>query len=624
MNSLFLTILLIVWAAQCMGQPNYADSILTEQLGRGVAAVKADAGSVFVTWRYLESDERDVAFNVYRDGVKLNQRPITDCTYYIDYAPSSSEALYEVRPAHDNCPSPQGTCTLPAAAPIGYIDIPIDTPSGGTTPDGRPYTYTPGDASIGDVDADGEYEIILKWDPTNAHDNAHDGYTGNVLIDGYRLTGEKLWRIDLGPNIRAGAHYTQFMVYDLDGDHRAELVIRTSDGAVDGVGKVIGNPFADYRIAGDTASRTHTPAMQGRILGEPEYLTVFSGLTGEALYTTDYIPARGNPQDWGDSRANRSDRFLACVAYLDGQRPSVVMCRGYYTRTVLTAFDWDGNTLQQRWTFDSYQPQWKDYSGQGNHNLRVGDIDSDGCDEIIYGSCTIDHDGSGLYTTGLGHGDALHMTPFYPDSATLQVWACHENKRDGSTLRDARTGRIIHRYPSATDVGRCMAADIDPRHPGVEMWSRSTGGIRNLAGEITATQVKGLSTNMAVWWDGDLLRELLDDARVSKYVWEADTCIALMHFDDCAHNNGTKSNPCLHADILGDWREEVLVRTRDNKALRLYVSTLPTAYRLHTFLHDPIYRISIATQNVAYNQPTHTGFYVGSDVKGEFRGTYIH
>lgn len=649
------TALVIMCPILLLAQPNYQESKVSERLGRGVAAVKHTENEAFVTWRYLDTDPSSLAFDVYRNGIKQNKRPIEEQTWYLDTNLPEGEVHYEVKPSNSAVTAPSGTYTLPSKAPIGYIEIPLYKPQGGTTPDGRQYTYTAGDASMGDVDGDGEFEIILKWDPSNARDNAHDGYTGNVLFDCYRLNGERMWRIDLGPNIRAGAHYTQFMVFDLDGDNRAEVVMRTSDGTVDGIGKIVGDPFADYRFVGDTAAlrknmekqamerelnnregareRTSqsaprrrwapTPAMQGRILTGNEYLTVFSGLTGEALYSTDYVPARGDVKDWGDNRANRSDRFLACVAYLDGQRPSVVMCRGYYTRTVLAAFDWDGKKLQQRWVFDSYQPEWKAYSGQGNHNLRVGDVDSDGCDEIVYGSCTIDHDGKGLYSTGLGHGDAMHMTAFYPDSTSLQVWACHENKRDGSTLRDARTGRIIHQYPSNQDVGRCMAADIDPRYPGVEMWSLASGGIRNLAGEVTAQRVKGLSTNMAVWWDGDLLRELLDGTRISKYVWEADTCHVLAQFDGCSRINGTKSNPCLHADIVGDWREEVLVRTDDSNALRLYVSTIPTSYRFHTFLHDPIYRISVATQNVAYNQPTQPGFYIGSDLKGEFRGTYI-
>jgi rhamnogalacturonan endolyase len=274
------------------------------------------------------------------------------------------------------------------------LNIPLDKPRGGTVPSGHTCEYIPNDASIGDVNGDGEYEIILKWEPTNVHDNAHDGYTGNVLFDCYRLNGEQLWRIDLGRNIRAGAHYTQFMVFDFDGDGKAEVVMRTADGTVDGKGKVIGDSNADHRET------------NGHLLTGKEYLTMFSGQTGEALHTIDYIPQRGNSSDWGDPRANRSDRFLACIAYPDGVRPSVVTCRGYYTRTVLAAFDWDGKKLSQRWIFDSNTPGNEGYAGQGNHNLRVGDVDGDGCDEIIYGSCAIDNNGTGLYTTGMGHGDA--------------------------------------------------------------------------------------------------------------------------------------------------------------------------------------------------------------------------
>lgn len=192
---------------------------------------------------------------------------------------------------------------------------------------------------------------------------------------------------------------------------------------------MIGKADADYREAGIANDKGRTRSLQGRIMKGSEYLTVFSGLTGEALKTIDYVPARGNIQDWGDNYANRCDRFLACVAYLDGIHPSVVMCRGYYTRTVLAAFDWDGKELTQRWVFDSNNPGGEGYAGQGNHNLRVGDVDGDGCDEIVYGSCAIDNDGKGLYTTGMGHGDAMHMTCFSPDMQGLQVWDCHENKK---------------------------------------------------------------------------------------------------------------------------------------------------------------------------------------------------
>jgi rhamnogalacturonan endolyase len=639
-------------------QPKYDFTKLQrEQLGRGVVAVRQNQSETCLTWRYLSTDQMETSFNIYRNGSKVATVPAGQATMWIDKQGGNQSANYEVRPVVKGVETHKadGKFTLPANAEVGYLNIPLQKPADGKTPSGQTYTYSASDASIGDVDGDGEYEIILKWDPSNAHDNAHDGYTGNVYFDCYRLTGEHMWRIDLGHNIRAGAHYTQFMVYDLNGDNRAEVVMKTSDGTVDGLGKVIGDANADWREHGDTVGqyrrmkemearmkeaqnnpqqqgnnqrrnrgfRMPTPQNQGRILKGNEYLTVFSGATGEALCTIDYVPQRGNLADWGDTRANRSDRYLACVAYLDGVRPSVVMCRGYYTRTVLAAFDWDGKQLKQRWVFDSNDEGNKPFAGQGNHNLRVGDVDGDGCDEIIYGSMAVDNNGKGLYTTGMGHGDAMHLIGFFPDSDKLQVWDCLENKRDGSSFRDAATGRVIFQVKSGEDVGRCMAADIDPTSWGVEMWSLATGGIRNVKGELINSNPGRISCNMAVWWDGDLSRELLDGNRISKYNWESKQCEDLVTLEG-VRNNGSKSNPCVHADIVGDWREEVLLRTQDNSALRLYISTIPTEYRFHTFLEDPVYRISIATQNVAYNQPTQQGFYFGSDLKkGIFRGFKI-
>lgn len=620
-------------------QPFYNDDTLQrEKLGRGVIVIREDASNVALTWRYLSSDSMNTTFHIYRNGTQIAEVPATTGTFFRDTNQKDETALYTVKPVVNGNEKSQssGSYTLPAHAPVGYLNIPLDKPLDGVTPAGDNYTYIPNDASIGDVDGDGEYEIILKWDPSNARDNAHDGYTGNVLFDCYRLNGERLWRIDMGKNIRAGAHYTQFMVFDFDGDGKAEIIMKTSDGTIDGKGKVIGDAKADYRVVGDPAEprggdfapkdprskpQGQQPARnQGRILTGSEYLTVFNGQTGAAMHTIDYVPLRGNLKDWGDERANRSDRFLACVAYLDGIKPSVVMCRGYYTRTVLAAFNWDGKKLTQHWVFDSNNPGCGDYAGQGNHNLRVGDVDGDGCDEIIYGSCVIDHDGKGLYSTKMGHGDALHLTRFSPLLKGLQVWDCHENKRDGSTLRDAATGEVLFQIKSDMDVGRAMAADIDPRHPGVEIWSLASGGLRSYQGEIIQSSLRTIPVNMAVWWDGDLLRELLDRNIVSKYDWDKGVCTPLAVFEGATWNNGTKSTPCLQGDLIGDWREEVLLRSIDNTALHLYVSTIPTEYRFHTFLEDPVYRISIATQNVAYNQPTQPGFYFGPELKGTFRG----
>lgn len=607
--------LLISISGVATSQPAYDFTKLKkEALGRGFVAVREDRNTVNLSWRYLSADPMDIAFDIYRNGEKINKTPLNKATFFKDAATPLGSMHYELRLVDGEATrtvEKAAQYLLPEDAPLGYLNIPLNIPPAGVTPSGQAFAYQANDASVGDVDGDGEYEIILKWDPSNAHDNAHDGYTGNVFFDCYKLNGKHLWRIDLGRNIRAGAHYTQFMVYDLDGDHRAEIVMKTGDGTVDGVGHVIGDPEADHRNS------------VGRILTGPEYLTLFEGATGKALQTIDYIPERGDLQGWGDTRANRSDRFLAAIAYLDGEYPSVVMCRGYYTRTVLAAFDWREGKLTSRWVFDSNMPGNEAYAGQGNHNLRVGDVDGDGCDEIVYGSCTIDHNGHGLYSTGMGHGDAMHLTAFDPSSGKLQVWDCHENKRDGSSFRDAKTGKVLFQVKSDIDVGRAMAADIDPAHRGVEMWSLASGGIRNIQGEVINPSIEGISVNMACWWDGDLSRELLNDTRISKYNPTSGIAEVLLECDECVRNNGTKSTPALCADVLGDWREEVIFRTEDNKNLRIYTTPHETAYRFHTFMEDPVYRISVATQNVSYNQPTQPGFYFGSDLKeveGTFRG----
>ncbi len=630
---LALLSLFVVWTVSAEGPAYNYKRLQREKLARGIVAVRIDAQTVAVSWRYLSSDALHTAFNLYRNGQLLTHRPQRQSTFFLDKNSSTAAAEYEVRPVVKGRESTRGggRYTLPTNAPFGYIEIPVRRPADGITPDGQPYTYTPDDTMVGDADGDGNYELFVTWEPSNRHDNAHDGYTGNVLLDCYRMSGEFLWRIDLGRNIRAGDHYTQILVYDFDGDNRCEVIMRTSDGTIDGTGSVIGDAEADYRSAGywrvsrkrrDGIIQTDSVLRdRGRILTGREYLTVFSGLTGKALYTTDYIPERGDPQAWGDERANRSDRFLATVAYLDGRRPSAVMCRGYYTRSVLAAFDWDGHKLTLHWVFDSDDAGNEAYAGQGNHNLRVGDVDGDGCDEIIYGSCTIDHDGRGLYSTGMGHGDALHLTQFDPQNPRLQVWACHENKRDGSSFRDAATGEVLFQLKSAEDVGRCLAADIDPTNYGVEMWAIDTDGIYNIRGERIAPRERNVTINMAVWWDGDLSRELLNKTFVAKYNPKKRWAKRQTAFEGAECNHGTKAVPALAADIVGDWREEVVLRAADNSALRIYVSPFPTEYRFHTFLEEPIYRINVATQNVGYCQPTQPGFYLGHDMpSGLFRG----
>ena len=571
-----------------------------EWLGRGVVAINQGGGRVFVSWRLLGTDPSEIAFNLYRstgDGapVKLNRAPLTLATCHQDTNADSGQATaYFVRPVlNGQEQEPSAPFRLPANAPARpYLSIPLRTPPG----------YAPNDLSAGDLDGDGEYELVVHQ-AGRGRDNSQRGGTDPPLLEAYKLDGTFLWRINLGRNIREGAHYTQFMVYDLDGDGRAEVACKTADGTTDGLGKVIGNAAADYRNA------------SGYVLDGPEFLTLFAGTTGAELVTTNYLPPRGRVPDWGDAHGNRVDRFLACVAYLDGERPSLVMCRGYYTRAVLAAWNWRAGKLSQVWTFDSDDgtPGNGAYRGQGNHNLSVGDVDGDGKDEIVYGACCIDDDGKGLYSTGWGHGDALHLSDMDPDRPGLEVFAIHERPvhANGAELHDARMGRLIWGKASP-DVGRGVAMDLDPRHRGYEMWASGSGlnGLWNVKGE-TVSGRKPRSCNFGIWWDGDRLRELLDRNVISKWNWSNETETRLLTAEGCTANNGTKATPGLCADLLGDWREEVIWRTVDNQELRLYITPLPTEHRLYTLMHDPQYRLSVALQNVAYNMPTQPGFYLG-------------
>ena len=715
-----------------------------EALDRGLVAVSTTDG-VFLSWRLLATEASGATatglagpdFAVYRDGARV--ATVTDSTNYAD-ADGSATSEYSVVPIVNGVELTASASASVTAWAEGHHDLPLQKPADGVTPKGEAYTYSANDVSVGDVDGDGQYEYVVKWDPSNSKDVSQRGYTGPVYLDTYELDGTLLNRLDLGVNIRAGAHYTQFLVYDFDGDGRSETMLKTAPGtksvqfAADGSVKkesYITLPKADrkagysndddYRLSAadyeehlvemflgwsdrdevvsgqwpatleeawgmpvtheypltresaeelaDTFIDVYAPSrsarnllreFEGFIVDGPEYLTVFDSATGKELQTIPYPTERGDDGLlWGDyamSRiepANRVDRFLSGVGYLDGQHPSAVFARGYYTRTTVTAFDWDGKRLKERWDVDSghapmtnpfndsphgrdgTDPEFGTITTQGDHSLSFADVDADGKQELVYGSATIDDDGSLLYssfdvlpegsadpgaTVRLGHGDALHVTDIDPSRPGLEIWTAHEGATSapyGSVLRDAATGESLFGAYSGRDTGRAMIGDVRPDVPGIEVWSSMPGGtegsgLLSAKGEVLQPETPG--TNMSIRWAGDMTTQIVNGSGTQTPTIDDWTRGTLLTATGTLTNNGTKGNPSLVADVLGDWREELLVRTADSSALRFYTTTEPTAHKLTTLMHDVQYRVETARQQTTYNQPAYTSFYFASDL----------
>ena len=599
---------ILLGAVAAAGLFGTATAAQTEYLTRGVVAVKADQG-VFVSWRSLVSDAESMTFDLYRNGVKLNDTPISTVTSYSDPDGKGGDT-YEVRAIVGNETVDTGDCTAWATP---YMNVHLDRPEGGTV-EGSSYTYTPDDVSVGDVDGDGVYELFVKWVPSNAKDSASKGFTGNTIMDCYKLDGTKLWRIDLGHNIRSGNHYTQFMVYDFDGDGSAEMICKTAPGTIDGKG----NPvlLGDDKVTDDYRMHVDSPSkILGHVRGGSEYLTCFSGKTGENLSTIPWAPRYDIVAEsvWGDNYCNRADRYLGCVAFLDGEHPTAIMCRGYYRCAFVWAVDFDGTELKERWLHQSIEKN-QGLWGEGAHGITVGDVDGDGKDEIVYGAAALDDDGTLLYRTGAAHGDALHMTAMLPDREGMQVFMPHEEKSSDfkwdTEMRDALTGEIIFGKPqSGNDIGRGIAANVSAAYPGYEYWAASDANVYSY-GQAIATNRP--SINFRIYWDGDLLDELLDGTSVTKPTPNFSAIETLADFSKYEHAascNGTKATPNLSADLFGDWREEVILHNDETQSdLLIFTTSIPTAYKVPCLLQNHQYRMAIAWQNCAYNQPPHLSY----------------
>jgi len=640
-----------------------------EWLDRGVVAVpEQNGGGILVTWRLLASEyNKGLTFNVYRNGVKVNSSPIAALDY-VD-ADGTTGDNYTVETVST------GATSKPATAwANNYIDIPLQRPADrpnpalayGATTNADPITYTANDTSVADVNGDGQYEIVVKWYPSQAQDpGLANRHTGETIFDAYTLEGKLLWRINLGINIVSSAHHSAFNFYDLDQDGKAEFTVKTADGTRGYLPKADGtiDDLTDTPawVLGDAnavwVGGLQNPAQQnavnntalGRVASGPETITVFNGETGTPIDTHDYFAPYSINPNWGDNNNNRSDRFNGAVAYMpkggvQGAKPypTVIEVRGHYGPHYAAAYQFINGKIEEVWTFKL--ADWNAGSNQGNHNVQIADVDLDGYSEVVLGGVTLDHDGTLLWSTNgtrgtaaAGHGDALHVGAMVPNSSEIYVFQPHEmGPPNNVTLVKGTSGEPVWTYAANMgDVGRGVAANVTPL-PGFEIWGIQTPMYNMVSGEVITTDVGGIGVtnkapvNFILYWDGDLLSEFFDgpdnlnstDApSITKFNYDVATgsseLTTLQTLTGTYSNNGTKANPSLIADILGDWRDEVLVRTSDNNALRIYTTNIPTDNVIYTLMHDPQYRMAANSQNAMYNQPEHLSFYLGEDIRND-------
>ena len=580
----------------------------TDRLDRGLVAMKV-SGGVYVSWRVFGEEYYDVAYNVYRDGIKVNDEPLS-VSNFTDKS-GSTASTYTVAAVVNGKEQEQCPSVTPWAT--SYKEIKLKH-------EGIQSTLVPNDACCADVDGDGELEILMKFD-NQSEINASfpkGGYKGEYTIfECLKLDGTRLWWVNCGPNMGDFQNNEQNIVgYDWDGDGCAEVVMRAADGTVihmaDGTTYTVGN--ASVNVRGATGGGTNW-----FVTTDGEYLVYMDGKTGKPYQCLPYPLKRLESGEtdfnkaWGDGYGHRASKHFFGAPYFDGRKPSIFLARGIYTRHKMIAYDVDPATheLKERWRwFNNSNGPWK---GQGYHNYAVADVDMDGRDEIVFGSMVIDDNGKGLSTTGLGHGDAEHVGDLNPYVHGLEIYACLEDN-PGNNYRDATTSKIYHRFVAGRDDGRSMAGNFTNSFPGGLGCSAREGAISTVTGEaVSGLDATGVNTNFRIYWDGDLCEETFNylngkntEGCIAKYgSWTPIyTCTGSMT------NNDTKGTPCYQGDILGDWREEIIMRTAAGN-IRIYSTPKETKWRNYTLWHDHQYRNAMVWQMCGYNQPPHVSYFLG-------------